>query len=820
MKVVCIVHGYVPTHNAGAEHMLHSINVGLVERGHEVWVHTGVGSSGVFNGTVDGVHVRTAQPNRKVQKECRGAGIIITHLDRSRLAISIGSRERIPVAQIIHNPRQIKHWRITPEEVALTVFNSTHLSEHHRSWRGPSIITRPPVDPEHYRTEEGRRAYITLINPTKPKGSTIFYEMARRMRDKRFLVVKGGYGRQDIQKLPNVSIWENRADVREVYEITKLLLMPSSVESWGRCAIEAAASGIPTVAHPTPGLRESLSYAGTFVDRNDPDAWERTIRGIVDGGKMKHLRLLARRRSLELAPKRDLDAFERAIVAVSRQARKGTVTVDALCAQEQYADHLAPVMKELPDDRRGVMIGPRKVVHVADRHGLPFIRYSDREEAGSIVAKRKSVVMVSATMDQNVAAPHAQTVFFEHGAGQAYAIPGGHSSYAGYPHHKNVGAFVMPGPYAANLMRSSYPNHPIVEAGPCKLDPWLSGRRRPMPRGARRRLVFSHHWDCKVCPETRSGLSYFFPLWRAFNHAVQKNPDSAWEIAGHAHPRIREEVRKRCEDAGIPFIESFDEVLDWADVYAVDNSSTLFEFAAVVGPVVVLNPPAYRKTKRHGLRFWEAAETIGPNLGRPVQEDLEKALDQAVKWPARLRKSAISLAYRYVDGTASAVAAKAAAGVAKAFIQPTEEDLMSNLPDDAVRMKALSTFRNKYHEGTVRMGEVFVTTPARLRQLYSDRIKAGKPPIAEPAPLETEKPEDADISKPKAAPVGKPGVKEKAPETSSETSKELPYEIDDSSRGWYKVIDRATGKQVGRSKRSREEAEAVAREAVAREAFA
>jgi glycosyltransferase involved in cell wall biosynthesis len=81
--------------------------------------------------------------------------------------------------------------------------------------------------------------------------------------------------------------------MREVYRQTKLLLMPSSYESWGRVAVEAAASGIPTLAAATPGLLEALGDAGTFIDTpmefhehwqdpsKDVDAWERGLRRLL-----------------------------------------------------------------------------------------------------------------------------------------------------------------------------------------------------------------------------------------------------------------------------------------------------------------------------------------------------------------------------------------------------------------------------------------------------------------------------------------------------------------------------------------------------------
>ncbi|MFI1769152.1 glycosyltransferase family 4 protein [Streptomyces sp. NPDC020800] len=58
-----------------------------------------------------------------------------------------------------------------------------------------------------------------------------------------------------------------------VYSRSRVMLMPSLYESWGRVAVEAFASGIPVIAHPTPGLVESLGEAGIFAYRDDLNAW-------------------------------------------------------------------------------------------------------------------------------------------------------------------------------------------------------------------------------------------------------------------------------------------------------------------------------------------------------------------------------------------------------------------------------------------------------------------------------------------------------------------------------------------------------------------
>ncbi|WP_329567679.1 Gp19/Gp15/Gp42 family protein [Streptomyces sp. NBC_01361] len=41
-------------------------------------------------------------------------------------------------------------------------------------------------------------------------------------------------------------------------------------------------SGIPVIANPTPGLVESVSWAGTFADRANLDAWVSAIRSLMD----------------------------------------------------------------------------------------------------------------------------------------------------------------------------------------------------------------------------------------------------------------------------------------------------------------------------------------------------------------------------------------------------------------------------------------------------------------------------------------------------------------------------------------------------------
>jgi glycosyltransferase involved in cell wall biosynthesis len=81
----------------------------------------------------------------------------------------------------------------------------------------------------------------------------------------------------------NVEVIEATDDpAGEIYARTRILLVPSFYESWGRVGMEASASSIPVIASTTPGLQESLSYAGLFRDPARPTHWAEAITALSD----------------------------------------------------------------------------------------------------------------------------------------------------------------------------------------------------------------------------------------------------------------------------------------------------------------------------------------------------------------------------------------------------------------------------------------------------------------------------------------------------------------------------------------------------------
>lgn len=311
MRILAMIHLAPPRHCAGAEMMLFSMLRPLVERGHHVDALLSRETPDTEPYDYRGITVHPFRTKDDPWPFARNADLVITHLENTARAVVLCSMLDRPLVQLIHNTQPTtRMWSSCKGEIL--VYNSQWMAEDFgNDPRG--IIVRPPVFAQDYRTTPGDA--ITLINLSAAKGGELFWEMARRFPDRKFLAVKGAYGKQITYDLPNVEIREHGGDMRAVYGSTRILLMPSDYESWGRVGVEAMCSGIPVIAHPTPGLRESLGDAGTFCDRDDPDEWQRALSALVDRRKWGRASRLAKRRAKELDPTEDIarwcDAVER-----------------------------------------------------------------------------------------------------------------------------------------------------------------------------------------------------------------------------------------------------------------------------------------------------------------------------------------------------------------------------------------------------------------------------------------------------------------------------------------------------------------------------
>lgn len=332
-----MLHAYAPVHNAGAEWAAHSLLRELAARGHDVDVLLSTSGEVRTGYELDGVRVHPYRDKSDPGPWMRGEGranVIVTHLENTARASILGELNKIPVVHLLHNTYEKSKTWLVKGRPALAVYNSGWMRADVEAWwrlnRGDrpmpwGITVRPPVAVTDYEASPG--GCITLINLTEEKGAKVFYALAEQMPKRKFLGVIGGYGHQIVRDdLPNVEIHPHTPGDRmakDVYARTKVLLVPSVYESYGRVAVEAMCSGIPVIAHPTPGLRESLGDAGTFCDRDDPDAWIAAIRRITGPKVYPALSKKARARAAALDPGADLDAFCEAMEGVARRGRIG-----------------------------------------------------------------------------------------------------------------------------------------------------------------------------------------------------------------------------------------------------------------------------------------------------------------------------------------------------------------------------------------------------------------------------------------------------------------------------------------------------------------
>ncbi|MFE9003080.1 glycosyltransferase family 4 protein [Streptomyces sp. NPDC007875] len=317
LRVVARVHAYPPDHNAGAEWALHEMLRALVQRGHtvEVWLSQWAASRDSYE--VNGVRVVPHSLDGRFASAAARANLLVSHLENVPFTACLARGHGVPMVVVCHNTFDLTWEPMATGSTALVVVNSEWMrAEAERHFDGQpqcpdrTLVVRPPVHAQEYRTRPGD--CITLINCTATKGVGVLSELAKRMPDRKFLAVRGGYGEQQPPDLPNVLVLDHIDGRRmrdEVYARTRLLLMPSDYESWGRVGVEAMASGIPVIAHPTEGLSESLGAAGIFQDREDIDAWQKAIEALDDPAAYRAASRRAKARSKALDPTEDLNAW-------------------------------------------------------------------------------------------------------------------------------------------------------------------------------------------------------------------------------------------------------------------------------------------------------------------------------------------------------------------------------------------------------------------------------------------------------------------------------------------------------------------------------
>lgn len=327
MNILASVHLYPPVHNCGAEYVLHHMNKYLISQGHSVKLLLWQANQHRINKAYSWEGVDVFPPDQAIIETLFDwADIVITHLDYTYQTIQLGSIYGKPVVHLIHNTHKYE-CVADAYRPQFIVYNSKWAEDELR-YQHKSIVVHPPCDWRLYDTGEDteQNEFITLINLDDNKGGGILREIAKRMPDRKFLGVKGSYSHpaeigQYTDQPSNVTVINNSPDIMPVYRQTRILIMPSKYESWGRTATEAMCSGIPVISSGTPGLRENCGDAGIYVDREDIDGWVKAIKKLDNPKEYKKASAAAKTRSRELDPVKELEDLHSWLNAVRADYR-------------------------------------------------------------------------------------------------------------------------------------------------------------------------------------------------------------------------------------------------------------------------------------------------------------------------------------------------------------------------------------------------------------------------------------------------------------------------------------------------------------------
>lgn len=176
---------------------------------------------------------------------------------------------------------------LDPIRLADLVIANTEAEAHFEQAVGSVVVLHPPLgDFKITRSDTqalglASSGYVTQVNlDKKHKNPKVFTHLAHSFPTHSFLAVLGAYGEQDVPDLPNVTTLPNGArSVQQALARTKLLLQPSTKESYGMTIAEAVSAGVPVVCSDLPGPHEAAGeHAAIYVgDPDDLEAWKRAF---------------------------------------------------------------------------------------------------------------------------------------------------------------------------------------------------------------------------------------------------------------------------------------------------------------------------------------------------------------------------------------------------------------------------------------------------------------------------------------------------------------------------------------------------------------
>lgn len=287
-RIIWVMHSWVPNVRAGSEITAEAQIEYLMKQGWEVivLVHRWVVPE------YKGVRIYPIEKNKILQSPyivdlMKSADLFCVQNYNVQDFIFAAERFAKPIVVFLHTQndnRDILNFRFGAPLYVVYNVNFLKLESNNTH---PSIVVHPKVDTAPFRVQKKDARFVTLSNCNENKGGSIVIQLAKALPDVQFLAVKGGYHKQivDPNPPPNLTYMDTQDDMTKVYEQTKIMIMPSKSETWGRVAVEAMASGTPVITSRSPGLLECVGKAEISCDRNDTSCWTEKINTLMKSEK-------------------------------------------------------------------------------------------------------------------------------------------------------------------------------------------------------------------------------------------------------------------------------------------------------------------------------------------------------------------------------------------------------------------------------------------------------------------------------------------------------------------------------------------------------
>lgn len=212
--------------------------------------------------------------------------LVITQLDYTKNVCEFCLKHNKKCFLIVHSYSKDLYSNYTKNNKIFVIYNciivkDDYINNNHSNKN--NITINPYCDfkklSSYFCQNMKEKEYITFINPLSFKGAEIVLYLAKHFKERKFLIVKGGYYPEqqeeylkEFRKLVNCHIIDNTKDIiNKVYLKSRIVIQPSQWETWGMITNEASAMGIPTIINKgSPALLcnlGGLAFMGYSPDK-------------------------------------------------------------------------------------------------------------------------------------------------------------------------------------------------------------------------------------------------------------------------------------------------------------------------------------------------------------------------------------------------------------------------------------------------------------------------------------------------------------------------------------------------------------------------